>query len=124
MAPAADHPADVVGMDVQPVARASLARHLGDTHVVGVVDQSAREDGDRIGDDVAIIGCGRGRGYFLAAVFFFALAFGGFVSLCFCHIPTRLSRAVALSDGCAPTPSQYSARSSSIVIWDGSVSGL
>src|SRR5690625_624512 len=41
----------------------------------------------------------------------------------FCQSPVSFSRAVTCLDGCAPTPSQYWARSESIRITDGSFVG-
>src|SRR5690625_3012747 len=41
----------------------------------------------------------------------------------FCQSPVSLSSAVTCLDGCAPTPSQYWARSESIRITDGSLVG-
>lgn len=99
----ADHAAHVVGMNVQAVDGTTLALDAFDSNDVGMLDQGSGKEPER-------------PRYEVLALFL--------VVLNFCHMPVRLSSAVALSDGCAPLESQCSARVSSIAICDGFVSGL
>jgi len=90
-----DHPAHVLRVDVQPIDKAALGLEALHAHVVDVRNEGAREVRQGIADEVGI-------GWGVRCRRYFAGRFDAVACLCFCHIPVRFKRAVALALGCAP----------------------
>src|SRR5690606_7629730 len=144
---AADHPAEVVGVDPdleQVTAALRACRHLD---VVRVVDDAAHQVLESVREHQASASASSDSSALVADFFSaaFALAFSASAwtastaaelspaaclvrrvpsapgrPLNFCQSPVTRSRAATCSVGCAPTPSQYWARSELMSMSDGS----